>query len=307
MSLTKNILQDNTKSTLQLPILDNNFALDNEPEDIDFVLPGLMAGTVGALISPGGSGKSALALQLCAEVAGGAPLVGVEKTGKAVYLALEDPTVGIHHRFKTVCSIADEIQRQNLKDSERFAVYPWSNLPVDIMSEIWVNHIRQIAKGARLLVIDTLRKLHKANENDSGEMAEVVDKLLKIATETGCAIVYLHHTSKGASLNDGLAEQQSSRGSSVLVDNIRWQSFLRVMSEKEADSFGIAPEDRKSYVQYGVNKVNFGPAPRSIWLQRVSDPTPGIQGYTFKEVELVEERKGNNNKTKGRMKNVADF
>ena len=307
MSLTKNILQDNTKSTLQLPILDNNFAFENKPEAIDFVLPGFIAGTVGALTTPGGSGKSALALQVCAEVAGGAPLLGVEKTGKAVYIALEDPTIGIHHRFKTVCSIADEVQRQNLKDSERFAIYPWSSLSVDIMSDFWFNKIKEIAKGARLVVIDTLRKLHRANENDSGEMSEVVDRLLKIATETGSAVLYLHHTSKGASLNDGLAEQQSSRGSSVLVDNIRWQSFLRVMSEKEADSFGIPLEDRKSYVQYGVNKVNFGPAPRSIWLQRVSDPNPAIQGYTFKEVELVEEKKGNKKNTKGRMKNVADF
>ncbi len=49
-------------------------ALSQKPENLDFVLPGLVAGTVGALVSPGGSGKSALALQIAALVAGGPDL-----------------------------------------------------------------------------------------------------------------------------------------------------------------------------------------------------------------------------------------
>ncbi|MBP4078002.1 AAA family ATPase, partial [Aeromonas sp. MrichA-1] len=34
------------------------------PPPIDYVLPNMVAGTVGALVSPGGAGKSMLALQL---------------------------------------------------------------------------------------------------------------------------------------------------------------------------------------------------------------------------------------------------
>ena len=36
------------------------------PPPIDYVLPNMVAGTVGALVSPGGAGKSMLALQLAA-------------------------------------------------------------------------------------------------------------------------------------------------------------------------------------------------------------------------------------------------
>ena len=41
------------------------------PPPIDYVLPNMVAGTVGAIVSPGGVGKSMLALQLAAQIAGG--------------------------------------------------------------------------------------------------------------------------------------------------------------------------------------------------------------------------------------------
>lgn len=39
------------------------------PPPLDYVLPNMVAGTVGALVSPGGAGKSMLALQLAAQIA----------------------------------------------------------------------------------------------------------------------------------------------------------------------------------------------------------------------------------------------
>lgn len=47
------------------------------PPPLDYVLPNMVAGTVGALVSPGGAGKSMLALQLAAQIAGGPDLLGV--------------------------------------------------------------------------------------------------------------------------------------------------------------------------------------------------------------------------------------
>jgi len=44
--------------------LDLQAAFTEPPKPIDFVLPGLAVGCVGALVSPGGAGKSMLALQL---------------------------------------------------------------------------------------------------------------------------------------------------------------------------------------------------------------------------------------------------
>ncbi len=63
------------------------------PPPLDYVLPNMVAGTVGALVSPGGAGKSMLALQLAAQIAGGPDLleVGELPTGPVIYLPAEDP------------------------------------------------------------------------------------------------------------------------------------------------------------------------------------------------------------------------
>lgn len=62
------------------------------PPPLDYVLPNMVAGTVGALVSPGGAGKSMLALQLAAQIAGGPDLleVGELPTGPVIYLPAED-------------------------------------------------------------------------------------------------------------------------------------------------------------------------------------------------------------------------
>lgn len=78
--------------------LDLMAAFTELPPPIDYVLPNMVAGTVGALVSPGGAGKSMLALQLAAQIAGGPDLleIGEFPTGQVVYLPAEDPPAAIH-------------------------------------------------------------------------------------------------------------------------------------------------------------------------------------------------------------------
>uniref|UniRef100_UPI0040460506 AAA family ATPase n=1 Tax=Providencia xihuensis TaxID=3342830 RepID=UPI0040460506 len=69
------------------------FAFTNEPPSFDYVLPNMVAGTVGAIVAPGGVGKSMLALQLAVQIAGGPDLLGMGElmTGHVAYLPAEDP------------------------------------------------------------------------------------------------------------------------------------------------------------------------------------------------------------------------
>lgn len=43
--------------------LDIMAAFTNEPPELDFIWPGFLAGTVGALVAPGATGKSFLLLK----------------------------------------------------------------------------------------------------------------------------------------------------------------------------------------------------------------------------------------------------
>ena len=71
------------------------------PPPRDYVLPSLIAGTVGSIISPGGQGKSMLALQLAHHITGFADLLGLGEygIGRVVYLSAEDGADILHERL----------------------------------------------------------------------------------------------------------------------------------------------------------------------------------------------------------------
>ena len=166
--------------------------------------------------------------------------------------------------------------------AENARIIPLVGQTPDILNPIWQDILISYANDTLLLIIDTLRRFHSGDENDSSHMTRVIQALEHIASLTGCTILFLHHTSKAA-LQGGGGEQGASRGSSAITDNIRWQANLSVMSEAEAEKRGVSPEDRKSFVKFTVSKANYGP-PSDAWLRRgdggilqpvtVPEPTP---------------------------------
>lgn len=267
-----------------------------KPERIDYVLPGLVAGTVGAIISPGGAGKSALALQIASQVAGGPDLLGLGeiKHGSAAYLPGEDPQLIIEHRLFALLEHCSPEHRQNLAD--HLLVEPLDKHDVDILNLDWMQFFMQVAAGRRLLILDTLRMTHNLDESDSGDMKQVVGKFRIIAAQTGCTIIFLHHTNKASMFSGTGGEQQASRGSSVLVDNIRWQGYLRSMTADESEQHSVDEARRGYFVEFGVSKQNYGKPFAPRWFRKVSAMDEEIEGgYTLQPAVLEKPK----NKKKG--------
>jgi len=251
------------KEKITLKPLDFLKCCTTEPEPLDFVLPGLVRGSVGSIIAPGSTGKSMLALQLAINIAGGDSTIPLKiKNGKVLYLAAEDPGQVLHKRIHEM--------QQWLGDSEIIAhnlkLVPCNAM--DICSESVQEAIIDAGKGCRLIILDTLRRFHIEDENDGGGMVKVINEMEKVARATGAAVVFIHHTSKSAALNGQGGTQQASRGSSVLVDNIRWQGYLAGMTKDEAEKKEIDDEMRSTYVQFGLSKVNYSAPINPVWLMR---------------------------------------
>lgn len=121
-------------------------------------------------------------------------------------------------------------------------------------------------EGARLIVIDPLSQYHSLDENSNSEMAALVGTLNHVADQTGAAVLFLHHVSKGAA-RSGINSQLASRGASVLVDNVRWSANLSRMTEAEAAKRGVKG-DIGSYVCLSVAKQNYGEPPPPRWYKR---------------------------------------
>lgn len=248
--------------------LDLMAAFTKPPPPIDYVLPNMVAGTVGALVSPGGTGKSMLILQLAAQIAGGPDLleVGELRGGTVVYLPAEDPPAAIHHRLHALGAHLTANERESVAGG--LLVEPLVGRCPNIMAADWFDGLRRVSEGRRLMVLDTLRRFHVEEENASGPMAQVIGRMEAIATETGCSIVFLHHANKGAAVSGAGDQQQASRGSSVIVDNIRWQSYLAGMTQGEANEWGVADSQRGYFVRFGVCKANYGEPFQECWFRR---------------------------------------
>lgn len=256
-------------------------AFTEKPAPLDFVLPGLLAGTVGAIVSPGGAGKSMLALELAAFINSGYDISGFANgeeypVGLVAFLAAEDPPEAIEHRVHALGqhitqSITDGVERKETLELISMGLEIESLLghQIDIQRPEWAKFVESMAAHKRLMFIDTLRRFHTSDENDSGEMAIVLSILEGIAKRTNCAIVFLHHASKAAALNGQGDLQQASRGSSVLVDNVRWQMFVAGMSDKEAITQNVDSVMRRFHVRCGVSKQNYGAPTPDTWLKRI--------------------------------------
>ena len=246
-------------------------AFENEPPPLDFVLPGLLAGTVGGIVSPGGAGKSMLALELSILVATGHDLSGFgggvdRHTGRVCFLAAEDPSDALQHRLHSLGQHMSAVLREQFAES--FEIEPLAGKQADLDRPDWLAFVESMATGRRLMFLDTLRRFHELDENDSGQMAHLVGVLEGVAARTGCAMVFLHHASKSAAMNGQGDMQQASRGSSVLVDNIRWQMYLAGCTKDEAKKLDIDEEMRGYFVRTGVSKQNYGPPVADVWMRR---------------------------------------
>ena len=266
--------------------LDIADALEHEPAPLDFVLPGYVSGSVGSIVAAGATGKTMLALQIAVHVAGGADtlelagVAGWQPThGRVLYLSGEDPADVIAGRIHAIGGyMPDADARTRVAANLRIA--PLVGYGARIDQGEWRSWIERESVDARLVIVDTLRRFHGQDENDGGEMATLLAHLEHICRASGTSIVFLHHVSKASALNGAAGEQQASRGSSVLTDNVRWQSNLATMSEKEAKAAGVPDDQRRRFVRLAWPKVNYGPPVQDLWYSRekggVLRPAPQI-------------------------------
>lgn len=277
--------------------LDWDAILNTSPKPFDFVLPGLLAGTVGLLFSAGGVGKSSFALQSLIQIVTGRDLLGLGdvEQGRVVYFSGEDGTVALHHRIHALINHFSISPNEKEKLKNNLLIVPTVGHSIDLLNMLDKTWLFTQLKGRRLAVMDTLTRFHSIDENSASDAKKVMAALEGMAFETGCAIVFLHHVSKSSASSGTSDLQQSARGSSVFVDNARWASFVQVMTKDEATAFGVSLENKGRYIKWNVAKQNYS-APRfDLWLERKAGGV--LVAASFEPVEIKKERYGRASQT----------
>ena len=266
-------------------IIDLKAAFENEPPELDFIWPGFLAGTVGALIAPGATGKSFWALEAAMSVACGASvesraasgnLVGLApaQAGRVIYFAGEDPEPALVCRVHAIGKHLSEDAREAI--TKNLTIKAIMGKRLNVMDHEHLAEVIQFCGSARLIVLDTLSRIHCLDENSNGDMAQLVATLEHLATITGASVLYLHHVSKGSARDGQTDQQQAGRGASALIDNARWCGFVAKMTEKEAEDLtdrnfdrrAICKDRRRFFVRFGVSKQNYSSAPIDRWYMQ---------------------------------------
>lgn len=290
--------------------MDVKTAFETEPPELDFVLPGLLRGTVGAIIATGATGKSFLAMQLAVQMATKFEVDFLKipcpnsptyehNNVHALYMTAEDPQEILHHRLHSIGRHVPGQLREMVYTGAEFhsllgkSPYVAKTGKAGIeRNEPVINALKKHFFVRDVCFIDTLSLFHAVSENSNDEMKIIIDIFKEIAVEANTAIVFLHHTNKLSTLSGKSDEQQASRGASTLVDNIRWQWNLRTMTSEEEEKKYDEPV-RHRWVLLSGSKINYDEKPdtgNEIWLYR----DPENRGVLTRAEPKKLEKGGNN-------------
>jgi hypothetical protein len=123
-----------------------------------------------------------------------------------------------------------------------------------------------VAEALRL-GIDPFVKTHSVGENNNDAIDAVAQVLTDLTHKYNISVDAPHHTSKGPA-DPGTAHK--GRGASALVDAGRLIYTLAPMTQDEAKTFGLPPEDARGYIRMDKGKVNLAPPARvAKWFKLV--------------------------------------
>jgi hypothetical protein len=153
--------------------------------------------------------KSFLALDLVVAVAAGTPCLrrfAVPRAGRVLLYAAEDALHVVRRRLDGICAAAGLA----LADLDvQVITAPTVRLDLETDRRSLDETVAKLQP--RLLVLDPFVRLHRIDENASGEVAPLLAYLRELQRRYGVAVVVVHHAKKGASR---MRAGQALRGSS---------------------------------------------------------------------------------------------
>jgi len=157
-------------------------------------------GARGFIAGVPGIGKTWLALEMLICVATGMDFLGkykVPKKGPCLLIEEESSEVNLQRRFHEM-NKAFKLMPEELRDLH---VVTRSFLKIPRDEKELIECIND--SGFKLVVFDSLRRIHNQDENSSEEMQPVLESLAHIQDQTGISIVLIHHLRKDSAFSGG--------------------------------------------------------------------------------------------------------
>jgi len=221
---------------------------------------------ISVMASAGGVGKTSLQIVEALAIVTGKSLLGepIKEQCNVWLVNLEDPLDELDRR------ITAAMQHYNIKPDEiagklfvnagrdfslKFGTQTRDGvLPNVALVNYLIEEIPKANIGA--VFIDPWVGAHSVNESDNGAVNAVVAEIRKVADETNCAVVLVHHIRKG---NGEDASIDSVRGAGSLIGAARAARVINKLSKDEAARLGIEDDEANSVFRVTDGKSNLAP------------------------------------------------
>jgi len=256
------------------------------------------ASAVGMLVAAGGFSKTWLALKLAIDIAIGNALnrkpFEIGEHGPVIYLNVEDPRDEMGRRVHEIIThenygpVVIEMMTRNLFILPGVGIVgPMAGLddcrnPQETEFAIMVKRACEEIKP-KLLILDTKARLFGLTENDTDHNSQWMQIFEKIAIQTGCSILILHHMNK-VGRGSLTPDVNAARGGSSQTDNAR---FVMTLSEINPETAADENINSKDYVQLTCIKSNYGKIPAPIMFKKTEN---GVLEFS----DLLKERREKN-------------
>jgi RecA-family ATPase len=194
-----------------LPEIENLDTAIKEPHDLT---PELIEGTLRQghkmlIAGPSKAGKSFLLMELAAAISTGGEWLGKRcKKGRVLYLNLEIDKNSFITRFEEIYKTMD-IDMENAEKISFLSLRGKSEA-LDKLAPMIIRRVRGQELAA--IILDPIYKVITGDENNARDMSNFCNQFDRIATETGAAMIYVHHHSKGSQIGKRSMDRASGSG-----------------------------------------------------------------------------------------------
>jgi len=210
--------------------------------------------------------KSFLALDLAVAVAAGAPCLRrftVPRSGRVLLFAAEDAPAIVRRRLEGIAAAAGV----SLRDLD-IQVITAPTLRLDLAADRASLQETVARLQPHLLILDPFVRLHRIDENASGEVAPLLAYLRELQRKHSLAVLVVHHAKKGAG---HVRAGQALRGSSEFHAWGDSNLYLR----REGDTLTLSVEHRAASALKPM-KIELVEAGDALALQLVERSEPAV-------------------------------
>jgi hypothetical protein len=236
------------------------------------------AEAVGVIGAEPKSFKTFLALDIAVAVASGTPCLRrfpVPLPGRVLLYAAEDSLHVVRQRLEGICCAAG-ITLEGL--DIRVITEPTVRLDLEPVRRRLHETVAELRPC--LLVLDPFVRLHRIDENASGEVAPLLAYLRELQRHYSVAVLVVHHAKKGAG---SLRAGQALRGSSEFHAWGDSNLYLRKLAD---DTVSLTVEHRAAPSIRPLT-LELVPGPRGVALRAVDRSTPPVESPSSIDERII--------------------